>query len=31
MLPSDQRRVIKKAKFTYSPLGKASGKQKKTI
>ena len=31
MLPSDQRRVIKKAKFTYSPLGKALGKQTKTI
>ena len=31
MLPSDQRRVIKKAKFTYSPLGQALGKQTKTI
>ena len=23
ILPSDQRRVIEQAKFTYSPLGKA--------
>ena len=23
VLPSDQRRVIEQAKFTYSPLGKA--------
>ena len=27
----DQRRVIEQAKFTYSPLGKASVKQTKTI
>ena len=31
ILPSDQRRVIEQAKFTYSPLGKASVKQTKTI
>ena len=28
ILPSDQRRVIEQAKFTYSPLGKALEKQK---
>ena len=28
ILPSDQRRVIEPAKFTYSPLGKALEKQK---
>ena len=28
---SDQRRVIEKAKFTYSPLGKALKEQRKTI
>ena len=27
ILPSDQRRVIEQAKFTYSPLGKALEKQ----
>ena len=27
----DQRRVIEQAKFTYSPLGKPSVKQTKTI
>ena len=31
ILPSDQRRVIEQAKFTYSPLGKALEKQTKTI
>ena len=28
---SDQRRVRTQAKFTYSPLGRAFGKQTKTI
>ena len=27
MVPSDQKQIIKQAKFTYSPLGKASEKQ----
>ena len=31
VLPPDQRRVIERAKFTYSPLGKAFEKQAKTI
>ena len=31
ILSSVQRRVIKQAKFTYSPLGKALEKQRKTI
>ena len=31
ILPSDQRRIIKQAKFTYSPLGKAFEKQTKAI
>ena len=31
ILPSDQRRVIEQAKFTYSPLRKAFEKQMKTI
>ena len=31
ILPSDQRRVIEQAKFTYSLLGKAFEKQIKTI
>ena len=31
VLPSDQRRVIEQAKFTYSPLRKALEKQTKTI
>ena len=31
ILPSDQRRVIKQAKFAYSTLGKALEKQAKTI
>ena len=30
-LPHDQRRVIEKTKFTYSPLGKYFKKQTKTI
>ena len=30
-MPSDQSRIIEQAKFTYSPLGKAFGKQVKTI
>ena len=30
ILPSDQRRVMRQAKFTYSPLGIAFGKQIKT-
>ena len=28
ILPSNQKQIINKAKFTYSPLGKAFGKQK---
>ena len=31
ILPSDQKRVIKKSKFTYSPLGKALEKQTKKL
>ena len=31
ILPFNQQQIIKKAKFTYSPLGKAFGKQIKTI
>ena len=31
IVPSDQRRVTKQAKFTYSPLGKGFEKQTKTI
>ena len=31
ILPSDQRRVIEQAKFTYFPLKKALEKQRKTI
>ena len=31
ILPFDQIRVIKQVKFTYSPLGKALGKQTKAI
>ena len=31
ILPSDQRRVTEQAKFTYSPLGKALEKRRKTI
>ena len=30
LLPSDQKRVIELAMFTYSPLGKALEKQTKT-
>ena len=30
MLPPDERRVMKQAKFTYSPLEKALEKQTKT-
>ena len=30
-LPSNQKQIIKQAKFTYSPLGKAFEKQIKTI
>ena len=30
-LPSSQKQIIEKAKFTYSPLGKAFEKQIKTI
>ena len=29
--PSNQQQIIEEAKFTYSPLGKASEKQIKTI
>ena len=31
ILPSNQQQIIQQAKFTYSPLGKALEKQKKTI
>ena len=31
VLPSNQIQIIEKAKFTYSPLGKAFVKQPKTI
>ena len=31
MLPSNQKQIIEQAKFTYSPLGEAFGKQIKTI
>ena len=31
LLPSNQKQIIKKAKFTYSPLGRLSEKQTKTI
>ena len=31
ILPSDKSRIIDQTKFTYSPLGKASEKQTKTI
>ena len=30
-LPSDQSRIIEQSKFIYSPLGKAFGKQMKTV
>ena len=31
ILPSNQQQITEQAKFTYSPLGKAFEKQKKTI
>ena len=31
ILPSNQQQIIQRAKFTYSPLGKALEKQRKTI
>ena len=31
ILPSNQQQITEQAKFTYSPLGKASEKQTKTI
>ena len=31
ILPSNQQQIIEQAKFNYSPLGKAFGKQTKTI
>ena len=31
ILPSNQQQIIEQAKFTFSPLGKAFGKQIKTI
>ena len=31
ILPSNQKQIIEQAKFTYSPLGKTSGKQIRTI
>ena len=31
ILPSNQKQIIEKAKFSYSPLGKAIEKQVKTI
>ena len=31
ILPSDLSRIIEQANFTYSPFGKAFGKQIKTI
>ena len=31
ILPSNQKQIIEQAKFTYSPLGKAFGKQIKVI
>ena len=31
ILPSNQQQIIKKARFTYSPLGKAFEKQVKPI
>ena len=31
ILPSNQKQIIEQAKFTYSPLGKAFGKEIKTI
>ena len=31
ILPSNQQQMIEQAKFTYSPLGKAFQRQRKTI
>ena len=31
VFPSNQKKIIEQAKFTYSPLGKAFEKQTKTI
>ena len=31
ILPSNQQQITEQTKFTYSPLGKAFGKQAKTI
>ena len=31
ILPSNQQQMIEQAKFTYSPLGKAFERQRKTI
>ena len=31
ILPSNQQQILEQAKFTYFPLGKAFGKQIKTI
>ena len=31
MLPSNQQQIIEQGKFTYSPMGKAFGKQIKTL
>ena len=31
ILPSNQQQIIEQVKFTYSPLGKAFGKQMETI
>ena len=31
ILPSNQQQIIEQARFTYSPLGKAFGKQIKAI
>ena len=31
MVPSNQQEIIEQAKFSYSPLGEAFEKQKKTI
>ena len=31
ILPSNKKKIIEKAKFTYTPLGKAFAKQTKTI
>ena len=31
ILPSNQQKIIEEAKFTYSPLGKAFEKQRKTL